>query len=296
MTVYNLGSINVDLIYRLPHMPQPGETLASQDHTQGLGGKGANQSVAVARAGAQVIHIGAVSASGEDWVLDRLREYGVDTGHIARPAHIASGHAIILVDAAGENSIILHPGANRRLELDAVRAALAEIGPGDTLLLQNEVNLQVEAAAIAHAAGARVIYSCAPFDIEATRAVLPHVSILALNAVEAEQLAEAMPGGVDVAAMLVTMGSKGAQYRDLTSGQVIDQPAFPVQAFDTTGAGDCFTGYFAAGLDLGQDLAGALRQASAAAAIKVTRAGAGDAIPEAAEVLDFLIAQDQHPA
>lgn len=291
MTIYNLGSINVDHVYRLPHMPVPGETMASRDYAQGLGGKGANQSVAVARAGARVIHIGAIAAQAEDWVVDGLGEYGVDTTHIARLPHIASGHAIILLDASGENSIILHSGANGRLDKGAVEAALAGIGPGDTLLLQNETNLQVEAARIGRAAGARVIYSCAPFDIDATLAVLPHVSLLALNAVEAAQLAAASPDGVAVPAMLVTMGAEGAEYRDLAAGTVIRQPAFAVEVFDTTGAGDCFTGYLAAGLDMGRDLPEAMRHAAAASAIKVTRAGAGDAIPEAAEVLDFLAGQ-----
>ncbi len=288
MTIYNLGSINVDHVYRLPHMPVPGETMASRDYAQGLGGKGANQSVAAARAGARVVHIGAISAQAEDWVLDRLGEYGVDITHVARLPHVASGHAIILLDAGGENAIILHSGANGRLDPAAVEAALAGIGPGDTLLLQNETNLQVEAARMARAAGARVIYSCAPFDIDATRAVLPHVNLLALNAVEAAQLAAASSGGVTVPAMLVTMGREGAEYRDLATGITTRQPAFAVEVHDTTGAGDCFAGYLAAGLDMGRDLPEAMRHAAAAAAIKVTRAGAGDAIPEAAEVLDFL--------
>lgn len=290
MTIYNLGSINVDHVYRLPHMPVPGETMASRDYAQGLGGKGANQSVAVARAGATVIHIGALAAQAEDWVLDRLGEYGVDTTHVARLPHVASGHAIILLDQDGENSIILHPGANGRLDLAAVERALSGIGPGDTLLLQNETNLQVEAAQIARAAGARVIYSCAPFNIDATRAVLPYVSLLALNAVEAAQLAAASPDGIQAPAMLVTMGAGGAEYRDLSRGVATAQPAFAVDVVDTTGAGDCFTGYLAAGLDMGRELPEALRHAAAASAIKVTRAGAGDAIPEAAEVLDFLAA------
>ncbi|NHF73752.1 ribokinase [Paracoccus xiamenensis] len=288
MTIYNLGSINVDHVYRLHHMPQPGETMASRDYAQGLGGKGANQSVAAARAGAQVVHIGAISAQGEDWVLDRLAEYGVDITHIARLPHVASGHAIILLDAGGENAIILHPGANGRLEAGSVERALEGIGPDDTLLLQNETNLQVEAARIARAAGARVIYSCAPFDIDAAREVLPHVTLLALNEVEAAQLTAASPAGIQVPAMLVTLGADGAEYRDLAAGTVARQPAFPVEVVDTTGAGDCFAGYLAAGLDMGRDLPEAMRHAAAAAAIKVTRAGAGDAIPEAAEVLDFL--------
>jgi len=288
MAIYNLGSINVDHIYRLPHLPASGETLAAEGYGQGLGGKGANQSVAAARAGAVVHHIGAIAALGEDWVLDRLQEYGVRTDRIARLHHQTTGHAIILVDGQGENSIVLHPGANRRLDPDAVAQALAPIGPRDTLLIQNETSQQVEAARIARAAGARVIYSSAPFSVDAVREILPHVSLLALNAVEAAQLSKAFPDGIAVPAMLVTKGAEGAEYRDRTSGQTLTQQAFPARAVDTTGAGDCFLGYFAAGLDLGRPIPEALRHAAAASAIKVTQPGAGDAIPEATEVNDYL--------
>ena len=291
MTIFNLGSINIDHVYRLDHMPAPGETLASRDYAQGLGGKGANQSVAAARAGAHVIHIGAIAAQRDEWVLDRLSDCGVDVSAVARTSFAATGHAIILVDSAAENAIILHGGANRRIEEDHLSKALSGITSQDTLLIQNETNLQVEAARIAHDAGARVIYSSAPFDPESVRAILPYVSVLALNEIEAEQLAASWAEQPDVPAMLVTRGVAGAQYRDLKTAETTSQPAFAVAAVDTTGAGDCFAGYFAAGLDLGRSIAGALRDASAAAAIKVTRSGAGDAIPEAAEVLDFLTAQ-----
>ncbi|SDD26186.1 ribokinase [Paracoccus isoporae] len=291
MTIYNLGSINIDHVYRLDHMPAPGETLSSQEFSQGLGGKGANQSIAAARAGAEVVHIGAISGDGDDWVIERLAGAGVDTGQIARLDGIATGHAIIYVDGAGENAIVLHPGANMRLERDRLTRALSGIGARDTLLIQNETNLQAEAAQIARAAGARVIYSAAPFGIEAVRAVIGQVSMLALNRIEAEQLAAATGGGVDVPAMLVTRGGEGAEFRDLATGEVIRQDAFEVEPVDTTGAGDCFAGYVAAGLDLGRDMRTALRHAAAAAAIKVTRVGAGDAIPDAAEVEAFLAAR-----
>ncbi|MFV0408161.1 MAG: ribokinase [Paracoccus sp. (in: a-proteobacteria)] len=291
MTIYNLGSINIDHVYRLTHQPAPGETIAALSYGQGLGGKGANQSIAVARAGARVVHIGAMTGQGDDWVLDRMSEAGVDIRGIVRLPHSVSGHAIIMVDEEGENAIVLHAGANRRLELADIEAALAGIGPDDTLLIQNETNLQLEAARIARKTGARVIYSCAPFEIEAARLMLDEVSILALNQIEAAQLAAGFTGDLPVPALLVTLGAKGAEYRDLCSSEVTFQPAFPVDPVDTTGAGDCFAGYFAAGLDMGRDLGEALRHASAAAAIKVTRPGAGDGVPEADEVLDFLAAQ-----
>lgn len=286
--IYNLGSINIDHLYRLPRLPLPGETVTALEHHIGLGGKGANQSVSAARAGAQVRHIGAISANGDDWVLDRLVEYGVDITDVARLPYVPSGQAVIMLDDSAENRILINGGANRRIEQDRLVQALANIGPSDTLLLQNETILQAEAAKIAHEAGARVIYSAAPFDVSAVQAVLPYVSILALNAIEAAQLAEALGDDVSVPAMLVTRGAEGAEYRDLTTGEVTHQPAFAVTPVDTTGAGDCFCGFFAAALDRGEDIANALHDAAGAASLKVTRRGAGDAIPEMAELRDFL--------
>ena len=289
MAIWNLGSINIDHVYRLPHLPQPGETLAATDYAVGLGGKGANQSVAGARAGATVHHVGAIGAA-DGWVAERMAGYGVDTRHIARRDDVVSGHALILVDETAENEVILHPGANRVLEPATVTAALAGIGAGDTLLLQNETNLQAEAAALARRAGARVIASAAPFEPAAIDAVAAHVSILALNEGEAAALA-ASGRRPAVGAMLVTLGAAGAEYRDLAAGTVQRQAAFRVDPVDTTGAGDCFAGNFAAAIDRGADVAEALRYAAAAAAIQVTRPGAGDAMPTRAEVERFLAEQ-----
>lgn len=287
MTIWNLGSINLDLVYRLDHLPQPGETLAALRHDEGLGGKGANQSVAAARAGSETRHVGAMG-EGSPWVLDQLIEAGVETTGIVQSADHATGHAVILVDRHAENCIVIHPGANRALDGERVADALSWIDPEDTLLIQNETNLQVEAAQIARAAGARVIYSAAPFDLDAVQAILPFVSILALNRGEADRLFAAMDGDLPVDALLITLGGDGAEYRDLVSGETLRQRAFPVAAVDTTGAGDCFAGYFAAGLDQGMAPSEALRLAAAAAALAVTRPGAGGAIPALAEVEAFL--------
>lgn len=290
MAIWNLGSINIDHVYRLEHLPRPGETLAARRYSVGLGGKGANQSVAAARAGAMTRHLGAMG-TGDDWVMDRLRNAGVCTADLDRMADQRTGHAIILLDSEGENSIIVYPGANRVISDARVVAALSNIGADDTLLIQNETNGQVEAARIARAAGARVVYSAAPFEIEAVRAILPHVSILAMNAGEADQLFAAIPGDLPVEGLLITRGGEGAEYRDVKAGEVIRQPAFAVQVMDTTGAGDTFAGYFAASLDRGDTIAEALRLASAAAALKVTRQGAGEAIPAMPEVLEFIAAR-----
>ena len=225
MTIYNLGSINIDHVYRLAALPRAGETISSLDHALGLGGKGANQSVAAARAGAQVRHLGAMG-TGDDWVLDMLGAAGIDTGAVARLDGVATGHAIILVDAEGENSIILHGGANRALPAGLVTGGLAAIGPGDILMMQNETTLQAEAAAHARAAGARVIYSAAPFEIAALRAVLPHVSILAVNEVEARDTFAAFGEALPIAGLLITRGAKGAEYRDLETGRIWEQLHF----------------------------------------------------------------------
>lgn len=291
MTVWNLGSINIDHSYHLPHLPRPGETLSATDYRKGLGGKGANQSLAAARAGASVVHLGA-AARADDWVVGRLTSSGVDTTHIVRHHDQATGHAIILLDEAGENAIVIHGGANRTLQQDHFKSAIARMKGGDFLLMQNETNLQVELAQVAAKRGVRVVYSAAPFDIEALRAVLPHVAIIAVNEGEAAELAAAFGEDLAVEGMLITRGAKGAEYRDMRGGRSFEVPAFPVEVVDTTGAGDCFAGYFVAGLDRGDDIPVALRRAAAAAALKVTRAGAGDAIPKRDEVEAFLASKE----
>ncbi|SIS52154.1 ribokinase [Paracoccus saliphilus] len=287
MAIWNLGSINIDHVYRMEHLPLPGETLAANSYSVGLGGKGANQSIAAALAGGVTQHLGAMGEA-DDWVIHRLQAAGVDTDNIQRLSDNVTGHAIILLDSAAENSIIIHPGANRALETSALEKALRPIAREDTLLIQNETNCQIAAARIARATGARVIYSAAPFDLDALRDVMAHVSILAMNAGEAEQLFAAVPGDLPVQGLLITRGAEGVEYRDLEGDRVYRHPAFPVDPIDTTGAGDTFAGYFAAALDRGDAIPDALRLASAAAALKVTRKGAGDAIPSLDEVRDFL--------
>lgn len=285
--IYNLGSINIDHFYRVAHLPAPGETLAASAYHTGLGGKGANQSAAAAKAGAHVVHIGAVGPEGH-WTIDRLAGWGIDTTHIAH-LETPSGHAIINVDPAAENTIILYPGANRALSWAPVALALAAATASDTLILQNETAHQAKAAALAQTKGMRVIYSAAPFDADAVRVVLPHVTTLALNAVEADQLCAALNtrlDSLDVPELLVTRGADGAEWRARTGARAF-APALKVTPVDTTGAGDTFVGYFAAGRDQGLSPQDALNWAAAAAALKVTRPGTADAIPMAQDVAAF---------
>jgi len=284
MTVYCLGSINIDHVYRLPALPQAGETLTAASHVPGLGGKGVNQSVAALRAGARVVHIGAVG-QGDTWIEGELQRHGVAMDRIARVSP-GTGHAIVAVDDAGENQIIIFPGANRAQDAGLIADALSAAVPGDVLLLQNETSHQVEAAQIARARGMKVFYSAAPFALDPLRAVLPHVTHLLVNAGEAAALVAATGtalADLPVEAVIVTRGAQGAEW--ISAGtEPLFTPAFRVTPVDTTGAGDCFTGSLAAALDRGEAPAQALRYAAAAAALQVTKPGAAPAMPLRAEV------------
>lgn len=286
MTVYNLGSINIDHFYRVPHIPAPGETLSASSHMTGLGGKGANQSVAAAQAGARAVHIGAVGPDGGPWV-DRLRAFGVET-RVAM-VEVPTAHANICVDDQGENMIVIFPGANAKQSLSHLENTLSDARPGDTLLLQNETDLQVEAAELACAKGMRVIYSAAPFDVEAVQRMLPVTDLLVMNEVEAAQLSDAL-GDIPLPDRLITRGAEGVSW---IGAEQVDQPAFKVTPVDTTGAGDCFIGSFAAARDQGMALPDALRFGQGASALQVTRPGTADAIPKRRETEAFLAQQEE---
>lgn len=287
MTILCVGSINIDHVYRVPHHPAAGETIAAREYSVFLGGKGANMSLAAAAAGGDVRHVGALGDDG-GWCRDRLARAGVDVSAIATVA-AATGHAIINVDDAGENVIVIHAGANHALTEAHLETTISRAAPGDWLLLQNETNLVPFAARTARAAGLKVAYAAAPFDPQDAGQVLPHADLLAVNRIEAAQLAAHLgvaEGDLPVASVLVTRGSEGAVLRH--ADDTIEVPAFPVKPVDTTGAGDTFLGTFLARLDGGAGPDVALRTASAAAAIQITRPGAADAIPDAAEVEAFL--------
>ena len=288
MTVYCLGSINIDHVYRLPALPLAGETASARAYQPGLGGKGINQSIAALRAEARVVHIGAVG-QGDGWIAAALAEHGIGMDSIRAVAE-PTGHAIVAVDDRGENQIIIYSGANQAQDPAQIEAALAGAEPGDILLLQNETSHQVEAAALACTRGMRVFYSAAPFALEPLLAVLPQVTHLLVNAGEARALVEAT--GVALAdqpveAVIVTRGAEGAEW--ISAGaEPVFVPALRVTPVDTTGAGDCFAGSLAAALDRGEGVEAAMRYAAAAAALQVTRPGAAAAMPERAEVEALL--------
>lgn len=286
MAIWNLGGINADYVYGVPHIPAPGETLDGTSRAVFLGGKGANMSVAAARAGAHVRHIGAVGADGH-WAVDRLMEYGVDTRAISQ-VETETAHAIIMVTEDGENGIMVYPGANRVVPEEAIKQALTHAKTGDWFITQNEVNFQEDAAKLAREMGLKVGYAAAPFDAEVTAKMIPHLDFLILNEVEAAQLKDATgqgPADLGVKDVIVTLGSKGAKWYG-AEGEVV-VPALDVTPVDTTGAGDTFTGYVLAGLDRGQPMEQALKTATKAAALMVTRHGTADVIPDLAEVQAF---------
>ncbi|KIN74415.1 ribokinase [Sulfitobacter guttiformis] len=283
--IWNLGSINIDNFYEVPHLPAPGETLAAVSYGFGLGGKGANMSVAAARGAARVSHIGAIGADGR-WTRDRLMEYGVDTPHIAQ-IEAPTGHANILIDPQGENSIVLFQGANVQLTEAIIGTALAEASHKDFLLMQNETNGQEYAAITAQSLGLRVVYAAAPFDSFAIERLLGRIDLLVLNEVEAAQLLEATGQSVEalgVADVIITLGAQGCRW--VSNAGIKQFDAYHVEAVDTTGAGDTFTGYLVAGLDRGMDMAAAIDLALMAAALMVTRRGTADVIPDLKEIQD----------
>ena len=277
---YNLGSINLDLVYQVPHFPAPGETLMSTDFRRYPGGKGLNQSVAMARAGASVVHVGACGPDA-DFCLQELIDAGVELA-VDRTRSV-SGQGVIYIDPTGENQIVLLPAANLEITPQQVSQGLESMGSNDWLVLQNETNLQVEAAKQARALGARVAYSAAPFESHALAEILPFIDVVAMNQGESEQAIQALGSQPEQwgCQVLITLGGQGAKFFD---GQGwYEQSAPKVAPVDTTGAGDTFFGYFIAHLDQAGPQQ-ALKLATQASALQITRPGAASAIPRLEEL------------
>ena len=289
MKICSFGSLNLDHIYRVEEIVRPAETISSFGTQNVCGGKGLNQSVAMARAGAQVWHAGNVGEDEAGAVLTAaLQAEKIDTSLI-RKLPVPSGHAIIQINAQGENAIIVFGGANQQVTQEQIDAVFAQFEPGDLLVLQNEVNCLPEIIRCAHARGMKIALNPSPINAAIAEIPVELCDILFVNEIEAgqfcgvekatlEQLAERFPD-----AMLVyTMGSRGAAvYAD---GKTYRQDAVRVKAVDTTGAGDTFTGYFLAAVCEGMEIPDALKLATKAAAISVTRPGASVSVPTRAEV------------
>ena len=266
-----VGSTNVDLVLHVPSLPRPGETLLGAGARREAGGKGANQAVALARLGASVSFVSAVGADADgDWSLTQLRDEGVGVDGVA-VVDAPTGLAVVMVDAVGENSIVVSPGAN-----DLVAAPLSV--DEDVLLLSLEVPLAaVTAAARAgRAAGVPVVLNAAPAQ-PLPEDLLAAVDVLVVNETEWAALGRPTTGRV-----VVTLGPAGC--RVLEHGRSADVPAVPVEVVDTTGAGDCFAAAVALGIGSGQTLAEAVPLAARAASLSVTRAGARGGLPRLADL------------
>ena len=275
MKVLNYGSLNVDYVYSVDHIIVGGETQHSSKLEVFSGGKGLNQSIALAKAGVPVYHAGIVGSDG-DILLDACKEAGVNTKYIRR-LPVKGGHTMIQVDKNAQNCIILYGGTNQMQTREFVDEVLADFGEGDYLLLQNEINM--------------LDYIIDQAYEKLNTCDLGKIYLFLLNEIESEQITgykdkdqilDAMAEKFPNARFVLTLGSDGAVYYD--GKEKIFQDIFKVKALDTTAAGDTFTGYFIAAVIEGRSVQEALRMAAKASSIAVSRPGATPSIPAMDEV------------
>lgn len=293
MKILNLGSLNFDKVYEVPHFVSAGETILGEGYGEFFGGKGLNQSIALARAGATVFHVGAVGPDGKP-LRNCLAENGVDVRHL-KTVETVSGHAIIQ-NAQGQNCIIVCGGANRCVTQADICDAIACFEPGDILLLQNEMPNISAAIREAKRCGMKVVFNASPITQEMQSYPLKLVDCFIVNEVEGKALAEtdsenyedilsAMAARFPAAQIVLTIGDKGVLYQE--GNERKSHPCYRVPVVDTTAAGDTFCGYYLAGLTAGKTVDQALKEASMAAAIAVSRNGASPSIPVRMEVEEF---------
>ena len=293
MKILTIGSINIDHVYEVAHFVRPGETLSGSSYRVFAGGKGFNQSVALARAGAVAYHAGRIGAHAE-WLLERLQGEGVDTTFVIGGEE-PTGHAIIQIAPSGENAIVLYGGANRCVTETDIDSALSAFSAGDYLLLQNETSGVPYAMRQAHAKGLKIAFNPAPMASDVQAYPLELVDLFILNETEAEALTGSgepqdacriMRATFPNAATLLTLGAKGAMYSDAQTTHV--EPAHRVDAVDTTAAGDTFIGYCLAELMQSGNPHAALTRGCCAAALCVMQPGAADSIPTQDSVNDLM--------
>ena len=289
MKIVNYGSMNIDNVYSVEHMARPGETILATGRGVFCGGKGLNQSIAIAKAGGEVYHAGILGEDG-GMLLDALHRAGVDTAYVRRAAG-PSSHTVIQVDANGQNSIIVFGGENMRPTEEDIDRVLEGFGPGDAVIMQNELYNSPLMMRKAAARGLCVIFNPSPVNDALADYPLESVSWFLLNEIEGEALTgESEPQAIlarmkekyPSASVVLTLGAEGAYC--MHEGQTLYQPAFRVKAVDTTAAGDTFTGYFVSGLAQGMPMERIMKRAARASSIAVGRMGAADSIPLAAEV------------
>ena len=296
MKILNLGSLNIDRVYSVPHFVQPKETISAVGYEEFCGGKGLNQSVALARAGALVYHAGAVGKDGEI-LVSMLESSGVSLDYL-RKLDGASGHAVIQIDPSGQNNIIICGGANRKIDKDYIDEVISDFEEGDFLVLQNEISNVPYAMEAAKKKGMTVVFNPSPIDEGVFECDLSLVDYFVLNEVEGQALAGIQSEEPEIikaallekfpdAIFMLTLGENGCYYfkKSLSSSREI----FEVDVVDTTGAGDTFLGYFIASVAAGDPVHITLKKASAASAISIGKPGASPSIPDLGEVTNFLL-------
>lgn len=289
MKVLNYGSLNVDYVYTVDHIIVGGETQQSSKLETFSGGKGLNQSIALAKAGVPVYHAGIIGTDG-DILLKACEEAGVNTRYIRR-LPVKGGHTMIQVDKNAQNCIILYGGTNQMQTEEFVDEILSDFGEGDYLILQNEINLLDYIIDRAYEKKMKIVLNPSPFDDRLKSCDLEKIHLFLVNEIEGEQITgyrdkdqilDALAEKFPHAEFVLTLGSDGAVYYD--GKEKVFQDIFKVKAVDTTAAGDTFTGYFIASVLEGKPIQEALRTAAKASSIAVSRPGAAPSIPYAEEV------------
>lgn len=292
MKVLNFGSLNLDYVYQVNHILIPGETLASKERSTFCGGKGLNQSIALAKAGIPVYHAGMIGEGGEI-LLDTCEQNGVNTKFI-RKIEGPCGHTVIQVDENGQNCILLFGGANRSITREFVDEVLAFFEKGDIILLQNEVNELDYIIDQAYEKGMMIILNPSPYDSALDACDLSKVSLFLVNEIEGyqitgqkepEQILAKIKEIYPKAKIVLTLGGDGSVYQDETG--IYHQGIFKVKAVDTTAAGDTFTGYFISSILEEMPVEKGLELAAKASAMAVSRPGATASIPLRDEVLNW---------
>ena len=290
MKILNIGSCNIDYIYNVDHFIRPGETDGCLSMNIGCGGKGLNQSIALAKAGNTVYHGGIVGKEGI-FLKEKLEEAGVCTDHVA-VTDSPNGHAVIQVDKTAQNCILLYSGTNHKFSEQFIDEILSDFSKGDILVLQNEINKIPYIIDQAYKKGLRIAFNAAPYDDGVRAYPLDKVEWLIINEVEGaglagtddpEQIISQLRSKYPSTKILLTLGNQGCRYFD--GVKEYSAPACHVDAVDTTAAGDTFIGYFMRGICDELPALEILRLSTAASAIAVTRKGAADSIPTYSEVI-----------
>ena len=296
MKIINFGSLNIDKVCSVEEFVQPGETIMATGYSVNAGGKGLNQSVAAARAGAQVLHAGAVGSDGL-FLKEILVDAGADVSCL-RVMDTESGCAFIEVNSKGQNRIIVSAGTNRMYTEEYIKNVLEKAEAGDFVLLQNEINMVGEIIRLSHEKGCRVVFNASPIPGKPEELPLELVDIFMVNELEAAALAgtstegdfrdilKALQKKYPKAAIVMTLGKEGVFYG--YKEEFYSHPIFKVNAVDTTAAGDTFCGYFLAALCAEKSVETALREASAASAMAVSAKGAAPSIPVHSAVEEWL--------